>query len=426
MFEIITIEDIVGIGLVLLQGYFFYNIISCLLKPRKNLLLKFAGWVSSLTVASIIIYPQDTINITYCAILFLFMTWFAFEGKWHIRISVVMLFYPIVIAINFMMGEIFGKGISRFFPQSSAANTILYNLSFAVPALFWFLYWRRVRKRLREIRELLDEKAWMLLDIICFASMMAVYCCVYYTPEDSYKVIPCMAACMITNMGSIRIASYLADSILGEMERKNLRMQQKYYEELEKNQLQIRKFRHDMKHHFAAVGELMREGEFDKAKEYFEEFSEYMEVRNRQFCKNGIVNALLNVKYNLAQESQIDCFFHISIDEMMGIDDISLCTIFANTLDNAIESCRKMEKAEDRKLSVKARYTENGYFSYEIVNSKRNKIYEKKGVYLTDKEDKKSHGLGISSVREIVDKYGGMMDISYTDDEFRVVILIEV
>ena len=71
---------------------------------------------------------------------------------------------------------------------------------------------------------------------------------------------------------------------------------------------------------------------------------------------------------------------------MMGIDDISLCTIFANTLDNAIEACAKMEKAEDRKLSVRVRYMENGYFSYEIVNSKRNEIYEKRGVYFTDKE----------------------------------------
>src|SRR5699024_3367711 len=96
---------------------------------------------------------------------------------------------------------------------------------------------------------------------------------------------------------------------------------------------------------------------------------------------------------------------------IMSIDDISLCTIFANTLDNAIEACVKVAEPSARKISVKARYTENGYFSYEIVNSKANPIRKKKGVLLTDKEDSRSHGLGLSSVRAAVEKYHGTLDI---------------
>ena len=79
-----------------------------------------------------------------------------------------------------------------------------------------------------------------------------------------------------------------------------------------------------------------------------------METRNRRFCKNEIVNAVLNVKYNAALCNDIDCFFHISIDGMTGLDNISLCTVFANTLDNALEACMKIEKTKERRLSVKA------------------------------------------------------------------------
>lgn len=109
---------------------------------------------------------------------------------------------------------------------------------------------------------------------------------------------------------------------------------------------------------------------------------------------------------------------------MMMIDDVSLCTIFANTLDNAVEACQKIEDKAARRISVKARYTENGYFSYEIVNSKCNRIRMRRERFITDKADSASHGVGISSVKEIVERYGGTMDISFTEGEFKVIILI--
>ena len=158
-------------------------------------------------------------------------------------------------------------------------------------------------------------------------------------------------------------------------------------------------------------------------------FAEYPIVQNafagiRACVVVLIVNAVLNAKYNAAEESGADCFFHVDIDELLGIDAVSLCTVFANTLDNAIEACRKIPEPEKRRISLKARYAENGYFSYEIVNSKRNEIRKKKDAFLTDKEDARSHGLGIASVQDVVRRYEGTLDISYTEDEFRVVILV--
>ena len=92
---------------------------------------------------------------------------------------------------------------------------------------------------------------------------------------------------------------------------------------------------------------------------------------------------------------------------IIHIDDVSLCTLFANTLDNAIEACQKIEDPDRRKLELKCRYTENGYFSLELINSKINEIVVQKNQYISDKEDKSAHGIGISSIRDIVEKYEG-------------------
>ncbi|WP_417853780.1 GHKL domain-containing protein, partial [[Clostridium] scindens] len=42
------------------------------------------------------------------------------------------------------------------------------------------------------------------------------------------------------------------------------------------------------------------------------------------------------------------------------------------------------------------------------------------------KKDAKSHGLGIRNIREIIDRYNGTLDISYTEDTFTVTMLIRL
>ncbi|MDE7430260.1 MAG: GHKL domain-containing protein, partial [Lachnospiraceae bacterium] len=84
----------------------------------------------------------------------------------------------------------------------------------------------------------------------------------------------------------------------------------------------------------------------------------------------------------------------------------------------------KIRDKEKRRLSLKARYSENGYFSLEISNSKINSVSEKQGVFMTDKDNQKMHGLGIASMKEIVERYKGTIDIQYTEEEFTVVTLI--
>lgn len=265
----------------------------------------------------------------------------------------------------------------------------------------------------------------MIVDVISLASFFALFSCIYLAPEhQTYFIWPCIVACLITNIGSVRLAAYLADGLHADLECKNLQLQKNYYEELEHSQNQIHKFRHDMNHHLSVVGNLLNDGNLSEAKEYFSSILGHMQTPNRKFCQNSVVNAVINAKYQLMMNTSIDTFLNIDIDKMMFIDDVSLCTIFANTLDNAIEACRKIKDPAKRKLELKCRYTENGYFSFELTNSKVNEITQKKGRFLSDKEDQSAHGIGISSVKEIVDQYNGTLDISYDSEWFKVVILI--
>lgn len=410
----------------LTEGFFFMKCIDCCLKRRSGTLAFLAGLAGYSVVSSIIIFPDDMVNISLALLVFALLNFFLYQGPWIIKLSLIIILLPISSALNLLVFDITGTLYFQYFTGADTLpNAFFSSMSGILPAAFFAAFYRFCHGTLEKMRNIFTKDAWYMTDVICAASFAGVFSCIYLAPEHAaYYIWPCMLACIVTNVGSIRLASYLADGIHADLERKNLRLQKNYYEELERSQNQIRKIRHDMNSHLAVVGELLKKGDAEKAEAYFAQISDSIQSANRKFCKNSVVNAVLNARYSLMLESQIDGFFHISIDGMMFIDDVSLCTIFANTLDNAVEACRKIESIQERFIQLKCRYTENGYFSFELINSRQNEIVVKKGQFVTDKEDRRMHGIGISSVKGIVEKYEGVLDISYDTGVFKVVILI--
>lgn len=412
-----------------LQGYVFFRVIGSFLQVRRSIVCKIAAVLLGVVVCGMVIFPNDTFNITFTIPLFFVMLLIGYRSGLLVRASVILLFFPIIIGLNFLGMDIAGFIFVRYAADMKIMNGLLLNILLLFILLFWILFMKQTEKRDTRIIEALDDRSWLLIDIICMASLAAVISCVYFTPEKSYKVWLCMLACVVTNTGCIRLVFYLAESIRSRMEKRTLELQRNYYQELEANQTEIRRFRHDINNHFSVAAQLLEEGKHGEAMEYFRKLSGQQSSGGRVFCKNSIVNAVLNSKYDRAMKYGIDCFFHIEIEQLLFIDSVDVCTIFSNTLDNAIEACMQIERKQDRRISVKARCTENGYFSYEIRNSKTNEIQVENGVYQTSKREGKSHGIeshgiGIENVKEAVRRYLGTIEVSYTENEFCVVVLV--
>lgn len=407
----------------LFTGYLFCQVLCCVMQRRGGRLTALAGYVSCVFLAGMIIYPNDIFNVTLDLLWFAAMVFLVFRGSFWQKFAVVAMLYPLVISLNFLIMDIMVQ-VYIFSGEKAWVNYVGGLADNLVHILFWYGILRIFRKRLGQIGKLFDEKTWMLMGVVCVASFVSITIGIYFCPEESYKMWPGALACIATNIGCLYLAEYFIGSIRHEIERKNLKVEKEYYEELERNQEQIRRLRHDMNHHISVIKALFYSGERKEAESYFSQVESLTSAGSRAFCRNGIVNAVLNAKYQLAQENQIDCFFHIDLSGTLGIDEVSLCSIFANTLDNAIEASLKIDEIEKRRISVKARTSENGYFSYEIKNNKINEIKEKKGRFCTDKEDSKYHGFGIKNVQDIVTRYGGMLDIQHTADFFTITILI--
>lgn len=407
----------------LVQGFLIFRILPLFALKRDGKLWDIIIYISCTTCANMIIFPNDFFNITIDFLWFTALMLIAFKGSAWQKLAAVAVLYPLIISQNFLVMDIFGvigyrlgwtKTIDLF---CTIADPVLH-------LLIWYGIYKLFEKHLKEAKKLFDDKIWMLLDMICLASFVCITTCIYFSPKQTWKMWPAAFSCFATNSGCIILAKYFVTSIKQDLERRNLILKKSYYEELEQNQTEIRRLRHDMNNHLSTIQSLFLAGNQDEAKDYLKGIEEELTVRNRVFCKNSIVNAVLNSKYNLALKQGIDCFFHIELDKLTGIDAISLCCLFSNTLDNAIEASLKIPDPKDRQMSVKARVTEQGYFTYEIKNAKNNRITKQNGQMKSDKEDGASHGFGLTNVREMVEKYNGTLDISYTGDTFTVTVLI--
>ncbi len=406
-----------------LQGFLVYRILCHFTQKRSGKFWSLVIFFSCAVLANMVIFPNDMFNVTLDFIWFAALMLFAFQGGIWQKLAAVAVLYPLIISVNFLTMDMLGK-LGTFLGWSDVVDILFIIADSCLSLSIWYSIDRIFKKHLNQMGKLFDEKVWMLLDVICLASMVSITSCIYFSPEKSYKMWPAAFACFATNLGCIALAVYFIASIRQNMERKNLMLQKSYYEELEQNQAKIRKLRHDMNNHLIVINSLFQSGNQEEAERYMKELEMQMTARTRVFCKNSIANAVLNAKYNLALEHGIDCFFHIDLDKLTGIDAISLCCLFSNTLDNAIEASLKIPNPAGRHISVKALVTENGYFSYEITNAKINVISGEGDRLKSDKEENTAHGLGLSNVREMVEKYSGTLDISYTENTFTVTVFI--
>lgn len=182
---------------------------------------------------------------------------------------------------------------------------------------------------------------------------------------------------------------------------------------------QMRTLRHELKNHMFYMDYLIDQKRYQELHEYFMEFyqKEYADYGYWD-TSNSPINTLLNQKQIAAENSQVKMTIDSSLPEHIGIRDVDLCTILANLLDNALESCQKQEEAWIHVcLSQKKEY-----ISLLIENSIDHDILTDNPSLFTTKANRQLHGIGLAVVRKLVQKYDGILQFSVENHAFIVKI----
>ncbi|WP_204792360.1 sensor histidine kinase [Olsenella profusa] len=180
------------------------------------------------------------------------------------------------------------------------------------------------------------------------------------------------------------------------------------YDEIRSIYLDMRGWRHDYHNHLQVMKAQLAAGQLDELSAYLDELESDLD-RVDTYVKSGnlMVDAILNSKLSLAERDGVEVTCKATVPDELAVDDVDLCVILGNLLDNAIEACEKIDGRRWLRVYVAAR---GAQLYASIQNSavedpsfnQRNYISEKRG----------NHGLGMKRVAAVVDKYEGYLNLA--------------
>lgn len=198
--------------------------------------------------------------------------------------------------------------------------------------------------------------------------------------------------------------------------------EQEQYQLTKENIALINQKSHDLKHQIRALRKASRE-EIDT---YLDEMEESVRIYETIVkTGNDVFDTILTEKSLHCKDRGIQVSCVADGSQMDFINTVDLYALLGNAMDNAIEAVEKFQDLEKRQIDVMI-YRQQHFLVMNIINPMiGNLVYE--GEFpRTTKGDKKSHGFGLRSMKYILNKYDGVLNVNEEDDCFSLKILIPI
>lgn len=194
-----------------------------------------------------------------------------------------------------------------------------------------------------------------------------------------------------------------------------------HYQEMEQKYQNAGKVIHDIRKHLSAIMELQNKDK-KRAKKYCQLIGQQVEELFNGFqCSNKILSIVMSQKISMAEKNNIRVETRMQDISLDFISDMDMTAIFANLWDNAMEACRKVEEEKERFILLEMKKLKRFVF-INMENSYCGTIQRDKKQILSTKEN--HQGMGIAIIEAAVQKYGGEVSLSHTEERFRVKITI--
>lgn len=199
--------------------------------------------------------------------------------------------------------------------------------------------------------------------------------------------------------------------------------QEKSVEETKILYQSVRSIRHDLKQHFQVALTMLHSGKINEAVDYMEKYNDTVldGISNKVFCDNDVVNYIINSKSKICSDRHIKIYIYIA-NEIPEFSDLDLCVLLGNALDNAIEG---VSGDGNNEIYLELRNVDN-FFMISVKNTIINSVLEDNPNLISTKNEKEVHGLGILSMKEVVQKYNGSIEFYESDNKFCCDMLLDI
>lgn len=419
-----------AISYILQSGYVlvFFLLLHSFLSLRQNSLLRILALFAGAPIFVVIVYSNDLPNLLFPMVGFLLYTAVFFRGRFIEKLTAVLIFYPAMIAVNYLMTDI---GSRLYFWITDAPDegrtremylteALLIMISMLVRLIFWLAAWALLQKYLKRIAQNLTFRMWLIVDVLMLAPITAIFTIIYFLPDEIMVVYPICIVSIISSFGGVGLAAYISDSLRTEYGARELEAKLSYYKDKTEEEERVRRAYHDMKNHLLILQAQAEDSqEIRRSIESLQEEIEGYEA----YCHTGndFLDVVIRDKIRAARSRNIDFQEMIRFGDGGFMEPLDISTIFGNALDNAIEASEKMAESM-RLITVKAaRIHDMMVIAVENNMQPDTPVYER-----TSKKDTLMHGFGIANIQSAAERYGGQCTTKAGDGKFVLKVVIPI
>lgn len=348
---------------------------------------------------------------------------FSFPISWHLSLLLNVVSYIVQLigefSILYHADAVFNLSLTQ------VQHTLTYRIGlpylYLIPLLLTAFY---LKKRHIYIEEKwLNHKYKWAVPLICLQLLLGLMIhALYFIPNDSHFKFLIQFPFLTIAMIMVTIAFFV---YVKRIQQKEIQEQITYAEkplvdELEKMIDQWRSYRHDFHNHIEVLYILIEEEKYVEVKQYMTNFhNKVIESQGFFPFKQPAVQALLKAKMIQAEEKGIQ--LSVKSEELLifpQMKSYDIVLILGNIIDNAIEALRDSNQ-QLKQIEIGYKKILNIYL-LEISNNGpmiphelKEKLFTKG---LSTKSEGKHQGMGLSTVKKIVESYNG--EISVQSDEF--------
>ena len=136
---------------------------------------------------------------------------------------------------------------------------------------------------------------------------------------------------------------------------------------------------------------------------------------------NRALDTMISMKSMICEAKKISftCLADGRLLDFLSESDVY--SLIGNILDNAIEACEAIQEEDWRVVSLNI-YETNGIVAIDAMNYFYGTLETRNGLPVTNKADKDYHGFGMLSIKKLVEKYDGSMEICVENGVFSLCI----
>lgn len=273
----------------------------------------------------------------------------------------------------------------------------VWEYSWLVPTTFYLVWVHNFYGSGSSLQWTQDVKNILFLGIVNFASFMVYYLMLRMIRDNA-------------NYVKLREENHL------------MTLQLTQYDGLNQRIALARQGRHDLRHHIVTLENMAKEGDLQGIRGYLAEIGQKYELEGALiYCSNMTVNGILTYFAEVAKNEDIEFKINIGLPEDIPITKTDLSVIFGNLLENAVEACQRQQTGR-KKISLRGQTTQNTFAlavdnTYEIAPET-----DRRGRFRSMKHS--GPGIGTESVRNIVDRYNGVIEFEPRGDLFCVSLML--